>query len=248
MSKENEVDERDDLDDEVVIVEERNKTSYLYIAVAATLGLAIGGLAGSIMTQNSWQQAYSSVEKRVQKLEGEKMVLQQQVRSHQEDFGSKVDVELTKQSQQITGEYDKKIAQLQLSVTELEKINLEQEALIAEQKSQLEKVASDNQKLNRQADLQATMFERSRQVFQRELSIKQEVTKLQQERKQLLPQQERMKKECDVFLAGTSWDSNSDACDKSDEINSRLSQIDQMLEVHRLDLEQIQQISDDIGL
>lgn len=248
MSKENEAIERDDLDDEVVIVEERNKTSYLYIAVAASLGLAIGGLAGSILTQNSWQQAYSSVEDRVQKLEGEKVGMEQTLLSHQKDFDSKVEVQLTTQSDKLTQEYEKTISELEKSVTELEKVNLDQENLIAKQKKSLETAEDDNQKLNRQADLQATVFERSREVFQRELTIKQAMNDLVREQDELLPQRERMKKECDVFLEGKSWDSKSDACDKSDELNSRLSQIDQMLEVHRLDLQQIQQLSEDIGL
>ncbi|USD66654.1 chromosome partitioning protein ParA [Vibrio sp. SCSIO 43136] len=241
-------DQDDNLGDEVVIVEERNKTSYAYIAIAAVVGLAVGGLGGALLTQNSWQKTYSSAEERVQKLEGQKVVLQQQVTSYKEDVEKKITQVLEDQKQALSSDFDAQLKELETTVTELEKVNLDQEKLIAEQKSQLEAFDKSNRQLNRQADLQASMFERSREVFQREMLIKQEMETLQTERKTLLPQVDKLKNECDVFLEGASWDASSNACDKSDEVTSRLSQIDQMLEVHRLDLEQIQSLAEQMGL
>lgn len=43
-------------------------------------------------------------------------------------------------------------------------------------------------------------------------------------------------------------DAKSDACDKQDEANSRVSQIDQMIRVHQMDLEEIKALSEEIGL
>ncbi|HAS6809140.1 TPA: chromosome partitioning protein ParA, partial [Vibrio parahaemolyticus] len=37
-------------------------------------------------------------------------------------------------------------------------------------------------------------------------------------------------------------------CDKHDEANSRLSQIDQLIEVYKMDLKQIKEITSDMGL
>ena len=93
-----------------------------------------------------------------------------------------------------------------------------------------------------------TMFERSREVFRKELQISQELESLEKERQALLPKIETLKKECDVFLEGKSWDVKSDACDKHDEANSRLSQVDQLIEVHKMDLKQIKEITEDMGL
>ncbi|NMV28556.1 chromosome partitioning protein ParA, partial [Vibrio parahaemolyticus] len=76
----------------------------------------------------------------------------------------------------------------------------------------------------------------------------QELESLEKERSKLLPKIEKLKKECDVFLEGKSWDVKSDACDKHDEANSRLSQVDQMIEVYKMDLKQIKAITEDIGL
>ncbi len=92
------------------------------------------------------------------------------------------------------------------------------------------------------------MFERSRELFQKELKIKQEMEAMQKERDALVPQVKSLKKECDIYLEGKSWDAKSDACDKQDEANSRISQLDQMIRVHQMDLEQIKSLSEEIGL
>ncbi|MEF1301591.1 chromosome partitioning protein ParA, partial [Vibrio owensii] len=86
------------------------------------------------------------------------------------------------------------------------------------------------------------------EVFRKELQISQELESLEKERQALLPKIETLMKECDVFLEGKSWDVKSDACDKHDEANSRLSQVDQLIEVHKMDLKQIKEITEDMGL
>jgi hypothetical protein len=51
-----------------------------------------------------------------------------------------------------------------------------------------------------------------------------------------------------VYLEGKSWDVKSDVCNKHDEATSRLSQVDQLIEVHKMDLKQIKEMSEDMGL
>ncbi len=85
-------------------------------------------------------------------------------------------------------------------------------------------------------------------MFRKELQISQELESLEKERESLLPKIETLKKECDVFLEGKSWDVKSDACDRHDEANSRLSQVDQLIEVHKMDLKQIKDITAEMGL
>ncbi|MGB5804261.1 MAG: chromosome partitioning protein ParA, partial [Vibrio anguillarum] len=43
MNKQTDIDAQDD----VVVIEERDKRTYVYIALAGVLGLALGGLIGS---------------------------------------------------------------------------------------------------------------------------------------------------------------------------------------------------------
>ncbi|MDF5425609.1 chromosome partitioning protein ParA, partial [Vibrio parahaemolyticus] len=144
--------------------------------------------------------------------------------------------------------HQKALKKLQKQLTEVEKVNLSLESQLKQQADKINTTKSENEKLSRQADMQATMFERSREVFQKELKISQELESLEKERSKLLPKIEKLKKECDVFLEGKSWDVKSDACDKHDEANSRLSQVDQMIEVYKMDLKQIKAITEDIGL
>ncbi|GAK83717.1 UPF0325 protein YaeH [Vibrio ponticus] len=119
---------------------------------------------------------------------------------------------------------------------------------IESQQSELSQAAQANTQLNRQADMQVSLLERSRELFQHELKVKQELEQLNKELNGLEPKLKALKKECDAYLDGTSWDAKSDACDRQDEANSRVSQINQMIRVHEMDLEQIKAISEQLGL
>ncbi|WP_367988890.1 chromosome partitioning protein ParA [Vibrio sp. NTOU-M3] len=237
-----------DMEDDVVVIEQRDKKTYLYIAIAGALGLALGGLVGSSVTASQWQKTYQGLESQYQELLENKQILVQQV----EEKAAKVDSEIERKFQEAietaNEKHQNELSKLQQQVEELEKVNLSLEASLEEQKKQLASATTTNSKLNRQADMQATMFERSRELFQKELKVKQELESLQKEQESLLPKIKALKKECDVYLEGTSWDAKSDSCDKLDETNSRLSQVEQMIRVHQMDLEQIKALSEQLGL
>ncbi len=239
-----------DLDDndDVVVIEQRDRRGVIYIAVAAVLGLALGGLVGSSLTASKWEKTYHSLEEQFQqsqKIKTEQAVIIEQNNSNaQQEFDKQLEEALN--DQEVL--HKEALAKIEQQLSELEKVNMSLEAQIAEQKAQLEQANQQNDRLNRQSDMQSTMLERSRELFQRELKIKQQVEVLQKERDELIPKLKTLKKECDVYLEGKSWDVSSDSCDKQDEASSRISQIDQMLRVHQLDLEQIKALSEDIGL
>ncbi len=239
-----------DLDDndDVVVIEQRDKHGVIYIGVAAVLGLALGGLVGSSLTASKWESTYQSLEKQFQQSQKaqseEAVIIEQKKENIKEDFDKQLAEALEEQKEK----HQQAISDIETQLSELEKVNLSLEAQVAEQKEALEKAALNNDKLNRQADMQSTMLERSRELFQRELKIKQEVEALQKERDELVPKLKILKNDCDIYLEGKSWDVSSDSCDKQDEASSRISQIDQMLRVHQLDLEQIKALSEEIGL
>lgn len=234
--------------DEVVVIEERDKRSQLYIGIAAVIGLALGGLVGSTVTASKWESSYNVLEQRYQELSDSKKQLvtrvEEKVAKVDTEIDAKIEEALNKQAEVHKQELDA----LQDASIELEKANLSLEHQLSEQKKVLTESQQTNTKLNRQADMQATMFERSRELFRKELEISQALEKLEQERDSILPNLAPLKKECDVFLEGTSWDAKSDACDKHDAANSRLSDIRQMIAVHRMDLKQIKALIEDMGL
>ncbi|MCG6370529.1 chromosome partitioning protein ParA [Vibrio fluvialis] len=229
-------------------MEERDKRSYLYIGIAAVLGLALGGLIGSSVTASKWEKAYQTLETQYQQSKSDDSAQQadaeQQTIAMNSEWENKLQAALNEQTEQ----HKTNLSKLEKQITELEKVNATLESELSEQKDALAAADAKNSKLNRQADMQATMFERSRELFQKELKIKQEMEAMQKERDALVPQVKSLKKECDIYLEGKSWDAKSDACDKQDEANSRISQLDQMIRVHQMDLEQIKSLSEEIGL
>ncbi|AVH30472.1 chromosome partitioning protein ParA [Vibrio fluvialis] len=237
-----------DDNEDVVVIEERDKRSYLYIGIAAVLGLALGGLIGSSVTASKWEKAYQTLETQYQQSKSDDSAQQadaeQQTIAMNSEWENKLQAALNEQTEQ----HKTNLSKLEKQITELEKVNATLESELSEQKDALAAADAKNSKLNRQADMQATMFERSRELFQKELKIKQEMEAMQKERDALVPQVKSLKKECDIYLEGKSWDAKSDACDKQDEANSRISQLDQMIRVHQMDLEQIKSLSEEIGL
>ncbi|GAB7230936.1 chromosome partitioning protein ParA [Vibrio rotiferianus] len=244
MTSQNNIEDQD----EVVVIEERDKRTHIYIAIAAVLGLAFGGLAGSAMTASKWESTYQVLEEKYQALTQDKTDLVSQVKTREASLDQEVDVKVATLLAEKEEAHKAELKALQEQLTEVEKVNLALESQVKEQKNKLSSTKNENDKLNRQADMQATMFERSREVFRKELQISQELESLEKEREALLPKIEKLKKECDVFLEGKSWDVKSDACDKHDEANSRLSQVDQLIEVNKMDLKQIKDITEDMGL
>ncbi|MHA2713158.1 chromosome partitioning protein ParA [Vibrio owensii] len=244
MTSQNNIEDQD----EVVVIEERDKRTHIYIAIAAVLGLAFGGLAGSAMTASKWESTYQVLEEKYQALAQDKTNLVSQVKTREAGLDKEIDAKVATLLAEKEEAHKAEVKALQEQLTEVEKVNLSLESQVKEQKATLNTTKSENDKLNRQADMQATMFERSREVFRKELQISQELESLEKERQALLPKIETLKKECDVFLEGKSWDVKSDACDKHDEANSRLSQVDQLIEVHKMDLKQIKEITEDMGL
>ncbi|MGR5068117.1 MULTISPECIES: chromosome partitioning protein ParA [Vibrio] len=244
MTSQNNIEDQD----EVVVIEARDKRTLIYIAIAAVLGLAFGGLAGSAMTASKWESTYQVLEEKYQALAQDKTNLVSQVKTREAGIDKEIDAKVAKLLTEKEEAHKAELKALQEQLTVVEKVNLSLESQIKEQKATLNTTKVQNDKLNRQADMQATMFERSREVFRKEMQITQELASLEKEREALLPKIDTLKKECDVFLEGKSWDVKSDACDKHDEANSRLSQIDQLIEVYKMDLKQIKEITEGMGL
>ena len=236
--------------DEVVVIEERDKRSQLYIGIAAVIGLALGGLIGSTVTASKWESTYQVLETRYQELRDSKTELMTSVeakvaKGRYRDRCESRSCALAKQAE----EHQKELQDLAKAVFGFRKGELLVRTAVKRTKAKrLEQTQQNNQKLNHQADMQSTLFERSRELFRKELQISQELEKLEKERDDIEQKLGPLKQACDVFLDGTSWDAKSDACEKQDNANSRLSDIRQMIEVHTMDLKQIKTLTEEMGL
>ncbi|CAE6900212.1 chromosome partitioning protein ParA [Vibrio sp. B1FLJ16] len=244
MSSQNNIEEHED----VVVIEQRDKRTQIYIAIAAALGLAFGGLIGSALTANKWESTYQVLEEKYQALSQDKTQIVSQVKLREEGLEKEVQDKVATLLAAKEAEHQKALKKLQEQLTEVEKVNLSLESQVKQQSEKINTAKSENEKLTRQSDMQATVLERSREVFQKELKISQELESLEKEREQLVPKITKLKKECDLYLEGTSWDVKSDVCSKHDDATSRLSQVDQLIEVYKMDLKQIKEMSEGMGM
>ncbi|HAS6346937.1 chromosome partitioning protein ParA [Vibrio sp. IRLE0018] len=234
--------------DDVVVIEERDNKTIVYIAISAVLGMAFGGLLGSHFTAKRWEDNYQQLETQYKASVSDNSKLAVNLQSREAQLDKELDNKLESELALRQKEHQAELNKLHNQLTEMEKLNIALEGQLKTQQAQIDSAQQENDKLNRQADMQANVFERSRDIFRREMEISQDLEKLEKEREILVPTLEKLKKECEIYLAGTSWDAKSDACDKQDEASSRLSQIDQLIEVYKMDLKQIRSITQDLGL
>ncbi len=235
-------------DEDVVVIEERDKRTYLYIVIASILSLALGGLVGSSLTAKKWQAHYDVVEQKYRSMVADQKAMAHKVKEKVADVDHEVKVKLESAIKENDTKHADIIKKLEQQIKELEKVNTSLEEKVTNQIDRLASAQKENTKLNRQADMQASMFERSREIFQKEFRVKQELDALEKERDSLQPRLQKLKKACDDYLSGTSWEAKSDSCDKQDESQSRLSQVEQMIRVHQMDLKQMKALSQNLGL
>jgi hypothetical protein len=212
------------------------------------LSLALGGLVGSLVTAKKWQAHYDVVEQKYRSMAEDQKAMAHKVKAKVADVDNEVKVKLLSAIKENDIKHADIVTKLEQQIKELEKVNSSLEEKVTSQIDRLASAQKENSKLNRQADMQASMFERSREIFQKEFKVKQELDSLEKERDNLQPRLQKLKKACDDYLSGTSWEAKSDSCDKQDESQSRLSQVEQMIRVHQMDLKQMKALSQDLGL
>lgn len=235
-------------DEDVVFIEQRDKKSYLYIFIAAILGIALGGLIGGALASNHWETTYTQLEQSIKQRDKNSSDILAQAHEQNQSEIEKIKNSYEEQILSLKKEQELKLIELEEKVKSLEQEKQQLETKVSSQSTTLKSVETKNARLNQQADIQASVFERSRELFQKELKIKQEVESLENEKTELTKKIKIFKQECDAYLEGTSWDAHSDACNKQDEANSRISQINQLLKVHQMDLKEIKALTDNLGL
>ncbi|CAH0526032.1 chromosome partitioning protein ParA [Vibrio hippocampi] len=239
---------RDDQNEELVIIEEKDKKARLYIAIATALSLAAGGLIGAVITKSDWQQRYRLLNTQYQQQLS-------QTQQHQSELESqKLQIEADEQLKR------RKVLDdaLQTHQLELDKLQSEIKSLTAKNGALSKQLADkqqtiavqqeQNNQLERKADMQSSMFGQSQEIFKRETELQSEIAKLNKEKQQLEKDKPKLEKQCNLYLEGTSWDARSDSCDRFDDLTARLSQINQMLQVHNMDLTHINALKQELGL
>ena len=120
--------------DEVVVIEERDKRSQLYIGIAAVIGLALGGLIGSTITASKWESTYQVLETRYQELHDSKTQLMTSVETKVAKVDTEIDAKVEAALVKQTEEHQKELQDLAKQSSVLEKANYSLEQQLNEQK------------------------------------------------------------------------------------------------------------------
>ncbi len=240
--------------DDVVVIEEKGKIAHItsYVVVSLLLGATIGGFALSSVTESKWREAYAQLETKYLTEKNKASIATQKAQEAIEENTKteKTDTEkkIEKEQTIVKEEHDAQMNQLNAQIAQLEKKNKQHASLLTSQQNKIEKLNAANNDLTRRNELQLVMLQEAKGLFRRELQVTQELSMLEAEAEELQPRLSTFKKECDIYLKGESWDVKSDACDQRDNAQSRLSQIQQMINVHKMDIKQIRALTDDIGM
>ncbi|MGL6257696.1 chromosome partitioning protein ParA [Vibrio sp. WXL210] len=234
--------------EDIVVIEQKDRKTRLYIIIAAVLGAALGGVIGSAHTADRWQSTYDELEVRYQELVEEKQELAMTVERRVAELDTQLEQQLEANMQVQVADFQTQLEERDGQIASLERDNSELNDQLKQNEKNLANSTQANVELIHKAEKQVIMLERSRELFQREMGIKTELAKLEDQRDDLIPTIEKLKQDCELFLQGTTWDAKSDACSKQDEANNRLSQINQLIQVHRMDLKEIEAIAKEIGV
>lgn len=235
-------------EDDVIVIEQRDKKALYYIAIALVLGIAAGGLVGATLKENSWAKQYTLLESELSDTRQSSLLVQNEFKSKQASLEAQIESRVADEVAQLEKAHQVEITNLTEVIEELDKLNESLESQLELAQNQITESETSQQKMNQQADLQTAMYQRSRELFQKEVKLRQEVERLTEENDANHPKLAKLKSDCDIYLEGKSWDIKSDVCDKQDAVNNLIHQNNQLIEVYKMDLAEIEAIAEQLGL
>ncbi len=238
-------------DSDVVVIEEHKAGFYWVALLGVLLGLAVGGFIGDNLSSTKWREAYQKIELKLadsnQTVEKYKQNLEKLSQSiiEAQQKQQEVKVEVVNQEE----------LKLKANLSILEETNQTLKTKNAamnrqneELDSQVESLNATVDQLNNQVGLQLTMLSRAKALFQRQLVLKEKVIIIEQELDTLPAKIKRMTADCQAYESGKGWDSASDSCNALDSLKQRRSELNQELDMHNMDINEIDSISESLGM
>ncbi len=134
MNTQNELDDQED----VVVIEQRDKRTYVYIIIALIVGLAVGGLIGSTMTANKWKATLSRIEGEYKNLQLHTSELVTTAKNKVADADKESQQKMEQALKDQADKYLAEISKLKTQVTEVEKVNMSLEEQVSTQKQKID--------------------------------------------------------------------------------------------------------------
>jgi chromosome segregation ATPase len=235
-------------EDDVIVIEQRDKRALYYIAIALVIGIAAGGLVGASLKDSYWSKQYALLESDLNQTQQASLQAQKDIETKQATLETQVEARVIEEITRLEQAHQLEITNLTEVIEELDKLNESLESRLEIAQSQIAESETSQQKMNQQADMQVAMYQRSRELFQKEVKLRQEVERLTAENEANHPKLVQLKSDCDTYLEGKSWDIKSDVCDKQDAVNNLIHQNNQLIEVYKMDLAEIEAITEQLGL
>lgn len=248
MSVENQNQTAEEHDEDVIIIEEKSKGNHWVAGLTLLVGAIAGGLIGSSISDNTWSEKYAQLEQKIQQHQTELQQaatktaeLDSLIKQEKEQALALQKKALEEEKQQAILTEAKKATQLTKNVGALESQKASLEMQVEEQDKQIIKLAN-------QVDLQVTMLSQAKQLFQRQLQLKEEASKIEMKIETTSASEDKLAKECAVYLEGKSWDVKSDVCKRQEEAKKQINQYNDDLQLLQMDIKEIDMISEDLGM
>ncbi len=241
-----------DGDENVIVIEEKAKSNHWVAGVTLIIGIVIGGLVGSALSENKWAETYAELTTKSEEkdklyqeqLDKNKLIESSQAASNADEIKLALEEQEKTHNQEkeqlLSFESDKR-APLNERIKLLASQNTSLEMQVKEQDEQIVKLIN-------QVELQLTMLSRSKQLFQRQMLLKEEQNTLQTKLNAAVENEQQLAKNCALYQEGKSWDAKSDACKRQEQANKQVSQYNEQLQQLRMDIREIDYINEDLGM
>ena len=236
--------EMDNNDNEVLIIEKKSKMNFIFSGVVLVVGILIGATVATVFSYSKSLDNYLRFE---EEIKGYQMKI-----AAADKKNKNIEAVIEEKKQEVVEEHKKELS----FQKEQEKANVsalnQRISMLNSQKATLqkkiEKQDEEITQLTHQVDLQVTMLSRAKELFQRQLQLKEEASALRTKIEITAQNAEQLSEECKTYLNGKSWDTKSDVCQRQEEASAQLQLFKERLQVLDLDIKEIDNISDNLGV
>ncbi len=234
--------------EEFIVIEQKDKHARLLITAAAIAGVAIGFIVGGFYTQSQWEDVVLDYQKQLKAVQHDYQEVTVRIRDSKQDLYTKIEQAKLDAKKEAQSSTQAKVDELNHLSEQLQQKNIQLQEEVQTVQQELALQQQQQAQLQKQLNTQSALFERARELFQKEFMVKQQLDDLMSQEQELSSKIKRLEKECNLYLEGQTWDVKSDVCSRHDATANNLSQVKQMISVNKMDLKQIETLSEKLGL
>ncbi|HBV78014.1 MULTISPECIES: hypothetical protein [Vibrio] len=211
----------------------------IHVSIAMVIGIILGSSVTYAALKSNTQL---STTLQVQ-LSQENDELQSEVQKMQEDLDQQ-----KQSSLQASQEQQDQIESLTQELSQLNEQKKKVEKTLVVQKKKAVELKTEKKELEKTAELQNDLYDKSHELFEKQTALEAQVNKLSITYDKLASQTEKFTKECKLFKEGTSWDPKSDSCDKEKLAKEQLGKLRTSIAKNKKDLVDVNALIEKLGV